>query len=243
MLDVVLGQVFTSIGMLNHPRHFAFIPSPGNFVSVMADALVSAYTPFAGVWHSGSGCAAIELAVLEWLKQALGMPAGAGGLLQSGGSLANLTAMGAAREAQGEVAGQVIYTSDQTHSSIDRAARILAYRANQLRKLESDSRYCLTLASLRAAVEADRAAGLRPSIVVANAGTTNTGAIDPLPELAEYCREQGMWLHVDGAYGASAALSARGRALLEGIEGGGFGVARSAQMVVPALRTGVRPGA
>lgn len=207
---------------INHPRFFGFVPSPSNFVGAMADALVAGLTPFLGTWFAGSGPAEIELVTLDWLRQLCGLPEEAGGLFVSGGSMANLTALGTARHVRLESRGLrhedgVVYFSDQTHSSIERALRVLGTRPDRMRKIPSDGGFRLPLAALRAAVAADRAAGLVPFCVVANAGTTNTGAVDPLPELAGLCREEDLWLHADGAYGAAAVVCERGRRALEGI--------------------------
>ncbi|MBI3966465.1 MAG: aminotransferase class I/II-fold pyridoxal phosphate-dependent enzyme [Chloroflexi bacterium] len=111
----------------------------------------------------------------------------------------------------------VVYYSDQTHSSVERGLRLLGFAPAQLRKLPSDDGYRLPVARIRAAIAADRAAGLQPFCVVANAGTTNTGAVDPLPELVELCGLEGLWLHADSAYGGAAVLSDRGRRLLQGL--------------------------
>jgi aromatic-L-amino-acid decarboxylase len=220
ILDRLTAQVFTRMCHVDHPRFFAFVPSPGNFAGVMADALAAGLNPFVGTWLAGSGPAEIELVTLDWLREICGLPEGAGGLFVSGGSMANLTALAVAREQKlgDEIAGGTVYFSDQTHSSVDRALAVLGFRPRQLRRLESDDHYRLPLDTLRHAVEKDRAAGLIPCCVIANAGTTNTGAVDPLAELAGFCREHGLWLHADGAYGAAAMLSKRGRAALAGIE-------------------------
>lgn len=219
VLDRLERDVFSSMMHLDHPRFFAFVPSPSNFVGVMADALASGFNVFAGTWLESSGPAEIELVAVDWLRQACGLPDTAGGLFVSGGSMANITALAVARhkKLQDRVEGALVYCSDQTHSSVERGLRLMGLQDSQLRKLPSDSQFRLDIAELQRAVEADRAAGGVPFCVVANAGTTNTGAIDPLPELAEYCRQQQLWLHVDGAYGAAAALCERGRALLEGM--------------------------
>lgn len=212
--------VWPNIGNVIHPRFFAFIPSPSNFVSVMADALAAGFNPFAGNWLEGSGPAQIELVTVDWLRQMCGLPETAGGLFVSGGSMANLTALAAARGARfgPHEERAVVYFSDQTHSSLEKALRILGFGHDQVRKLPADEHFRLRVSALRAALAADRAANRLPFCVIANAGTTNTGAIDPLSEIADVCAEQQLWLHVDGAYGAAAALTERGKQLLAGIE-------------------------
>ncbi len=220
VLDLVESAVFTNVGHVDHPRFFAFVPSPNNFVSAMADALASAHNVFAGSWLEGSGAAQLELTTVNWLRELCGFPEGAAGLFISGGSMANLTALAIARRAKlgDRVNGAIIYCSDQTHSSVERALRVLAFGGEQVRKIASDGDFRLPMGELERQVAADRAAGLRPFCVVANAGTTNTGAVDPLDRLSDFCRREDLWLHADGAYGAAAVLSDRGRALLKGIE-------------------------
>ena len=213
-------DIFTNMMNVGHPRFLAFVPVPSNFVSVMADALASGFNVFSGSWLGGSGSVAMELAVIDWLRQWCGLPETAGGLFVSGGSMANLTAIVAARHAKlnDHIDRAVVYYSDQTHSSVDRAFRVAGFLPEQIRKIPSDAQFRLPIDELAAQIIADRAAGLRPFAIVANAGTTNTGAVDPLPEIAALCAVHRMWMHVDGAYGAAAALCDRGRALLQGIE-------------------------
>jgi glutamate/tyrosine decarboxylase-like PLP-dependent enzyme len=214
-------DVFSQIMHLDHPRFFAFVPSPSNFVGAMADALASGYNVFAGTWLEASGPAQVELITIEWLCQAAGFPETAGGLFVSGGSMANITALAVARHVKlgGPSEEAVLYASDQTHSSIARGLRILGFKDEQLRVLHSDDRYRLNLPTLIRAIQQDRAAGRVPFCVVANAGTTNTGAVDPLPELVAACRQEGLWLHVDGAYGAATVLSQQGQEALTGLGG------------------------
>jgi glutamate/tyrosine decarboxylase-like PLP-dependent enzyme len=220
LLDLAAGEVFSNIMHLDHPRFFAFVPGPSNFIGVLGDALAAGFNVFAGTWLEASGPTQVELVVIDWLRQACGLPACAGGLFVSGGSMANITALAVARHIRldDEMDGAVVYCSDQTHSSVERGLRVLGFRPGQLRKVASDGDFRLDLEALAQAVAADRAAGLRPVCVVANAGTTNTGSIDPLPALSDYCQAHGLWLHVDGAYGGAAVLSERGRALLAGLE-------------------------
>ncbi len=203
----------------DHPRFFAFIPTPSNFVSVMADALASGLAVFCGTWLESSGPAEIELVTIDWLRQACGFPAEAGGLFVSGGSVANITGLAVARQIQlgGQMQDAIIYFSNQTHSSIERGLRVLGFQQDQLRKLSCDENFRVDLNELKSAVHADRNAGKKPFCVVANAGTTNSGAIDPLPELSQFCKSENLWLHVDGAFGAAAVFSERGKPLLKGL--------------------------
>jgi aromatic-L-amino-acid decarboxylase len=212
-------DVFRNIMHVDHPRFLAFVPGPSNFVGAMADALASGFNVFAGTWLEASGPTQIELVTVDWLRQACELPDSAGGLFVSGGSMANITALAVARhvELEDRPAGAVVYCSDQTHSSIERGLRVLGFGGDQLRKIPCDDEFRLHLPALLSTVEADRAQGLRPFCVVANAGTTNTGAIDPLPELADFCQREDLWLHVDGAYGAAAVLCQRGQQLLRGL--------------------------
>ncbi len=203
----------------NHPRFLAFIPGAPSFLSVLGELLCAGTNFFAGVWLEASGPSQVEILVLDWLKEVLGCPAAASGVLTSGGSEATLTALVAAREplpfAQRERA--VLYVTEQRHWSVDRAARVMGLRPEQVRPVPADEHFRLRLPELAAAVAADRAAGLRPWVVAANAGATNTGAVDPLAELADFCGREGLWLHVDAAYGWAAVLTPEGRALLDGI--------------------------
>lgn len=212
-------DVWPLMGNIGHPRFFAFIPTPVNFVSVLADVLISGFNPFVGSWLGGSAPAQIELVTVDWLRELCGLPTTAGGHFVSGGSAANLTALAVARHIKlnDRLDDAVVYFSDQTHSASERALRVLGFAPGQFRKLPSDAAFRLPLAALQTAVATDRAAGLRPFCVIANAGATNTGAVDPLPELVELCRREDLWLHVDGAYGAAAVLCERGQKLLAGL--------------------------
>lgn len=213
-------DVFPNNLHVDHPRFFAFVPGPNNFISTMADTLASGFNVFNGTWLGGSAAAALELEVVGWFCRWCGFPEAAGGLFVSGGSVANITGLLAARHAvlRDRIEGATVYFSDQTHSSIERALRIIGFAPEQMRKLPADAQFKLPMAKVSAAIAADRATGLRPFCVIANAGTTNTGAIDPLPELGELCAKEKLWLHVDGAFGAAAALSDRGRDALRGLE-------------------------
>ena len=212
--DRLFGEVLPWTARHHHPRFFARIGSPSNYVSALADAVAAGFNLIGTSWVASSGPSTVELTVMDWLRTWCGMPEGTSGLLTSGGSLASLTALVAAREARG--GGGVVYLSDQAHGSILRDLKVMG--EGSVRVLPSDEAFRLRVADVAAAVAADRAAGLRPFAIVATAGTTNTGAVDPLGELADLCAAEGLWLHVDGAYGAAAVLTEAGRALLAGIE-------------------------
>jgi glutamate/tyrosine decarboxylase-like PLP-dependent enzyme len=204
---------------VDHPGMFGFIPGSGTFVGAMGDALAAGYNIYGGTWIESSAAHQVELVVVDWFRRWLGMPGSAGGTLVSGGSVANLTGLVLAREARlGDMRRDgVIYSSELVHSAIDRGARILGFREDQVRKLPVDGRYGLDVAELRASVRADRESGRAPFCVVANAGDTSTGSVDPLPEIADVCGEEGLWMHVDAAYGGFAVLDPRGKLLLSGI--------------------------
>jgi glutamate/tyrosine decarboxylase-like PLP-dependent enzyme len=220
VLDRVIRDVLPWTARVDHPRFFAFVPGPSNYVGFLADALASGFNVFAGTWLGASGPAMVELVTVGWLRDLCGFPATAGGLFVSGGSMANLTALAVARESKlgSEAARGVAYASDQAHSSVGRALKVLGLRSDQLRLLPADDGFRLAIADLERAVAEDRRAGRKPFCVIANAGTTNTGSVDPLPELADLCAAEGLWLHADGAYGGGALLCDRGRRALTGIE-------------------------
>lgn len=215
-VDSVLGSAIR----VDHPRFFAYIPLPSNYIGVLAETLASGFGVFAGTWQAGSGAAAAEIATLDWLRQIIGLPETAGGLFLDGGSSANLHGLTVARRVMLEdrLGDAVVYASDQAHSSIGKAVGLLGFEPSQLRLLPGDEEYRLRPHDVEAAITADRAAGRRPFCVVATAGTTNTGSVDPLADLAALCSAEGLWLHVDGAFGAPAVLTEEGRELLRGIE-------------------------
>ena len=192
-----------------HPRFFGFVPFDATWPGALGDLIASACNLYVGSWMESAGPSQVELEILGWFKEWIGYPERAAGALVSGGSAGNLTALACARETRAGPMREdlVLYVSDQAHSSVARAARILGFRPGQVRVLPADSAFRLDPETLRAAMEADAAAGRTPFLVAANAGTTNSGAVDPLPGLAEVCREHDVWLHVDGAYGGFAVLA------------------------------------
>jgi glutamate/tyrosine decarboxylase-like PLP-dependent enzyme len=220
ILDGLEHDVLPFVARISHPGYLAFIPGEGTWPGALGDLIASALNVDTCWWLGASGPSALELVVLDWLREWVGYPEQSEGVLLSGGSAANLTALACAREAEIGVMNEaaVVYLSDQTHSSLARAARTLGFRPEQVRVIPTDGRARMRVDALRTAIAADEAAGRKPLVVVANAGTTATGAVDPFQELSQVCRERGIWLHVDGAYGAFACLSERGREMLAGME-------------------------
>jgi glutamate/tyrosine decarboxylase-like PLP-dependent enzyme len=225
ILAFVREHVLTRPFGNSHPRFFAFINATADPVGTIADYLASAMNP--NCWGGDHAAIHVEDQVIRWLAEILGLPATAEGILTSGGSMANFTALGTARRAvapgvrEEGVAGVprlVVYASDQVHNCVDKAVDLLGIGLKQLRKVPTDERFRMRLDLLRAAVDADRKAGLTPAIVVGNAGTVNTGSIDPLEELADFCARESLWCHADGAYGAMATIAPALRPLLKGIE-------------------------
>ncbi len=222
--DAVLAQLaedvlpFASRG--DHPGFLAFVPFAGTWPGALGDLVASACNVYAGSWMESAGPSQVELEVLGWFADWIGFPPGSAGILVGGGSAANLTAIACAREAAAGAMRDdlVAYVSDQAHSSLARAARVLGFRPEQLRVLPAGPDFRLRPDVLARALAADRAAGRVPLLVSASGGATNTGAVDPLRELAAVCAEHEVWLHVDAAYGGFAVLTERGRRALDGIE-------------------------
>ena len=214
-LATLRAQVIPKQQHGDHPRYFARVPSPAAFTGILGDWLGTGFNTIATSWVGGSGTAVTELIVIDWLRQCLRMPEGTQGIIVSGGSLANFTAFAAAFAAKGR---GVVYMNDQTHSSLKRNLTAAGLDPADIRVLPTNSRQEYDLDTLAAAIAADRAAGRKPVMIVANAGTTNTGAVDPLPQIAALARAQDLWLHIDGAYGGPAAMTDQGARDLAGME-------------------------
>ena len=206
-----------SAGVRNHhPGMFAFIPVAPTFPGVVADMLAAGMNVFAGSFQSGPGASVVELEVLGWFRELLGLDAAADGVIASGGSTANLVGLAAARDRRPDGGtDRVAYTTTEAHSSIGRALRLIGI--DRVHEVEIDERFRMRPDALSQAMAADVAAGLVPWCVIAAAGTTNTGAVDDLPELRRVADERGAWLHVDAAYGGFLALTDRGRAAMPGL--------------------------
>lgn len=214
-LRTLLDVALTHMQHGDHPRYFARVPGPSSFAGVLGDWLSTGFNAIAASWGGGSGPATVELVVIDWLRELLGLPEGTEGVILSGGSISNMTAIAAARVAQGP---GIAYISDQTHASIRRGLLALGFDERDIRTLRSDDGLRLAAGAVAEAVAGDRAQGGRPAFVIATAGTTNTGAVDDLPGLARLCRQEDLWLHIDGAYGAPAALCDAGRSALTGLD-------------------------
>jgi aromatic-L-amino-acid decarboxylase len=219
VLESFTRHVVPNVLRTDHPRFLAFVPAAPNFFSVLGEWLTAALNSFAGVWLEGAAAAEVELIVLDWFKRFIGYPRFARGVLTSGGTEANLTALVVARQAldPSERATAVLYASEQRHRSIDRAAFVIGLTPDQVRPVPCDDNLRLRPEALLDSIRRDRGAGLRPWAVVANAGATNTGVIDPLRELANLARAETLWLHADAAYGWPAVLVPEGRAALDGL--------------------------
>ncbi len=194
--------------LVNHPRFFAYIPCPGSYIGALGEFLASTTNLFTGTWLGGAVAAQLEDQLLAWIREAVALPAEFGGVLTSGGSLANLSALAAARTRlpPADHARATIYVSDETHFSLTKAAGLLGFDAAQIRSLPVDASQRLLAAEVDAAMQADATAGRRPMLVCASLGTTTTGAIDPIGELATIAQRHDAWCHVDGAYGAAVRL-------------------------------------
>lgn len=223
LLATLRERVFAHAAREPHPGFIAYVPSCPTFPAVLGDWLAAGYNFFGGVWPMASGPNEVELVVLDWFRQWLGLPEGSGGLLTSGGSNANFTAVVAARHAAtlddgARIARLTVYMSDQAHSSMVRAAWLAGIPRANVRAIAVDEQHRIRVHELIETMARDRAAGLVPLMIVGNGGTTNTGAVDPLDRLAELSRSEGVWFHVDAAYGGFGILCERGRRALAGIE-------------------------
>ena len=195
-----IPRSFTTIG----PGYFAFIPGGGVYPAALADFITNTTNRFTGIWQAAPALVQLEANALDWLRDWMGFPADARGLFTTGGSMATFNAIVCARERflGADIRRGVLYTSDQAHHSVLKSAKLAGVMPDRVRAIESDGSYRLRLDALRESIAADRRAGLTPFAVVSSAGTTNTGAVDPLEGIGDLCVEEEIWHHVDGAYGA-----------------------------------------
>ena len=219
--EEMLKEVYSHTILAQHPRSFSCIPSTASMLSWMGDVMSNAYNLHASCQVNGPAPYLVEKKLIRWMCDLAGYPKEAGGLFVSGGSIANLTALTAARDARltyEERSKAIVYVSDQTHSSVAKGLLIIGFCKEQIHILPSDSDFRMDIDALKTAIEQDLKQGKKPFAVIASAGTTNTGSVDPLKEISELCKTYEMWMHVDGAFGASGLLSKKCKKDLEGIE-------------------------
>ena len=202
-----------------HPRMFGYVQSPGTPIGAFADLLASTLNANLTIWRSAPAPVELERLTIDWIRQILGFPAEAGGLFVSGGSMANLAALAAARQTKEQSLGRLrLYASHATHFSIVKAALLLGIGRENVQYVAMDERFKMRIDDLIAKITADLEAGYVPFCVVGNAGTVDTGAIDPLGEIREVANRFQLWMHVDGSYGAFAVLAPSAKRLFAGME-------------------------
>jgi aromatic-L-amino-acid/L-tryptophan decarboxylase len=217
LFDRVIPKSFNTAG----PGYLAYIPGGGLPHTAVADLIADATNRYVGVFAAAPGLAAIEWNVVRWFCAMVGYAdRGGGGILTSGGSLSNFSALVTARRKllPKDFLSGTLYVSDQTHHSVQKAAMLAGFPEDNVREIPTDERFRIRLDALQAAISRDRAAGSDPFFLVGNAGTTNTGAVDDLAALADLARREGLWLHADAAYGGFFVLTERGRRILSGLE-------------------------
>ena len=201
------------------PGYLAYIPAGGVFPAAIADLISGGTNRYTGVWRAAPALVQLEANVLDWFRDWMGFPPTTRGLFTTGGSMSIFNAIVCARERQigTEIRSGVLYASSQAHGSVAKSARLAGILPDQVRTISVDDQFRMRVDDLSDAIDADRRAGLRPFMVVSTAGTTNTGAVDPLDEIADLCARSGLWHHVDGAYGAFFHLVEPLRPLLAGL--------------------------
>ncbi len=217
LLDEAASLLFESSVFSGHPRFFGYVVSSPAPVGALADLLAAVVNPNVGAWYLSPMATEIELQAIRWIAEMVGFPTDCGGILTSGGNMANFVAFLAARRAKApwnvraegavprEGASLCLYASGETHTWVHKAADLFGLGTEAIRWVDTDARQRLDVGALERRIREDRAGGLHPFLVVGTAGTVSTGAVDPLPRMAEVCRREGLWLHVDGAYGGFAA--------------------------------------
>ena len=228
ILNEVESKIFANSTLYLSPRFFGYINSGGNQASILAELLASAVNQIPALWHFSPAASEVERRVIRWIAEFIGYPSQGGGCLLSGGSAGNLVGLAVARKQKapfdadslGMRGGPLltVYASQEVHASVDKAMMILGMGRDQLRKIVVRNDFTMDLDQLEKQVSDDRNSGYRPICVVGVAGTTNTGAIDPLDRLAEFCRAQKLWFHVDAAYGGPAASTKVAGELFQGLE-------------------------
>ncbi len=238
-----------------HPRFFGYITAPPAPIGILGDFLAAAVNPNVGAWTLSPAATEIESQTVRWIAELIGYPADCGGLLVSGGNMANFVCFLAARAAKAGwnvrehgVAGGSrtrlrVYGSAETHTWIQKAADLAGLGTASIRWIPTDARLRMDVAALRRQIDADVAAGDVPCLVVGTAGSVSTGAVDPLRDIGALCKEHGVWFHVDGAYGGFAAALPEALRRSARAQPGRFGRGRSAQVALCAARGRLRAGA
>ncbi|MDH4065051.1 MAG: aminotransferase class V-fold PLP-dependent enzyme [Acidobacteriota bacterium] len=201
------------------PGYLAYVPGGGVFPAALADFIADTTNRFTGIWQAAPALVQLEANALDWLRDWMGFPPTTRGLFTTGGSMATFNAILCARERHlgPDIRRGVLYTSDQAHHCVLKAAKMAGIMPDRVRAIPCDESYRLPVNALRTGIASDRAAGLTPFCVVSTAGTTNTGAVDPLGAIAELAAAEGLWHHVDGAYGAFFQLCDQTRTVLGGL--------------------------
>jgi aromatic-L-amino-acid/L-tryptophan decarboxylase len=228
ILNEVENKIFANSTLYLSPRFFGYINSGGNQASILAELLASAVNQIPALWHFSPAASEVERRVIRWIAEFVGYRSEAGGCLLSGGSAGNLVGLAVARKQKapfdtdslGMRGGPLltVYASQEVHASVDKAMVILGMGRDYLRKIAVRDDFTIDLEALKKQVSEDRNSGYHPICVVGVAGTTNTGAVDPLDRLAEFCRAQGLWFHVDAAYGGPAARAKVAGEFFRGLE-------------------------
>ncbi len=202
------------------PGYLAYIPGGGLYTAALADFITNTVNRYTGIWQAAPALVQLEANALDWLREWMGFPETTRGVFTTGGSMATFNAVLCAREQYlgADIRRGVMYTSDQAHHCVIKSAKLAGIMPDRVRSITADARYHLPIAALRDAIVQDRRDGLLPFMVVSNAGTTNTGAVDPLNGIADVCADESLWHHVDGAYGAFFQLCDETRGVLRGIE-------------------------
>lgn len=220
LLDLLFERLVPKSFTASGPGYLAYIPGGGLFHSAVADFISDSVNRYVGVWAAAPALVQLEANVIRWFCEIVGYPSGARGILTSGGSLANFSGVVTARSAllpENFLQG-TIYTSDQAHHSVQKAAALAGFPGRNVRVVACDARFRVDVAEMQKMISEDRKAGMTPFMIVGHAGTTNTGAVDDLDALADLAGRERLWFHIDAAYGGFFTLTERGRRVMAGLD-------------------------
>jgi aromatic-L-amino-acid decarboxylase len=220
LLDSFMNKIIPISINTPHPAYLGYIPGGGLYPSAIADFLGAATNRFTGAWFAAPAAARLEANVLEWFAQWMGYPESSRGILTSGGSLANFSGVVAARKRLlgDDISRGILYASNQTHHSVMKVAFLAGIPESNIRLLDVDKNFRAIPDQFETAIKKDLKKGMKPFFLVGNAGTTNTGTVDPLPELSDIAAKYGLWYHIDAAYGGFFNLCKEGKKILSGLE-------------------------